>query len=58
MAEVRLREKYVRDIEWWLAYPADPRFTYHDPGEVLTVDDDEAKMLLEEGIAELTGEED
>lgn len=49
---VKLIKNYTRDIEWWLAYPADPRWTYHKPGEVLDVSAEEAQAMLDEGVAE------
>lgn len=52
MPEVRLLEDYDRDIEWWVAHPADPKWTHHKAGEVIWATDDEAEHLLREGIAE------
>lgn len=52
MPEVRLLTDYVCDVEWWVAYPADPRWTHHEAGEVYWATDAEAEHLLREGIAE------
>jgi hypothetical protein len=56
MTTVRLTQDYVRDIEFWVAYPADPRWTYHDKGEVLDVGDEEARQMIKEGVAVLEDE--
>jgi hypothetical protein len=49
--EVKLLQPYVCDVEWWIAYPADPRFTYHDPGEIYWATDEEAQDMIRDGIA-------
>lgn len=52
MPEVRLLEDYVCDVEWYVAYPADPRFTYHSAGETYWATDEEARDLIAKGKAE------
>lgn len=54
---VRLIKPYSRDLEWWVADGADPRWTEHDPGEVLIVSDEEGALLLKRQAAVLTEEE-
>jgi hypothetical protein len=53
MIEVKLTGRYVRDLEWWIAYPCDPRFSYHDAGEILYVSEEEAADLVGNGLAVL-----
>lgn len=56
---VRLLTDYILDVEMWVAYPADPRFTYHDAGEILHLNDEHADWLIGEGKAvELSPGED